>query len=326
MVMILPMPHALIRLNARALIFAATLLLIISGSKPSFCAQPGGAGFIFLEEPLNARSIGMGSAGTAAAGGGFAYYNPSLIAFAPPALTCVEYGQMPQDFSQTHLESAWHLGNNFSGGVDWHLYSIGNIIPADEQGPLQNLTGSSQDTRVSLLAAYTFHRVALGLAINGMQEQIFTSTAYGVSLSAGAATAFLNDKLRVGVAAFHEGYATSYLTFPRDWERYRMPRSARAGAAYRDSLSAVAFTIAADGVYRDEDERFMLPVGLEIKPLPYIALRLGKRFNDDTQVFSCGIGIMVAPLTVDCSFVKAQLVNDSELHWLVGLTYALPRP
>ena len=35
------------------------------------------AGFLFLEEPINARLVAMGAVGTAVPGGGYSYYNPA---------------------------------------------------------------------------------------------------------------------------------------------------------------------------------------------------------------------------------------------------------
>jgi hypothetical protein len=323
-----PFIHTKMRSNISLTIALCICFALIINVKTCLGAEAGGAGFLFLELPLNPRAIGMGSAGTAAADGGFAYYNPALIAYAPGGLTRVEYGQIPGDLNQTHLESAWRLGDNYYAAADWHFWSISGIIPSTEQGMAPYAQGTSQDTRVSLLAAYRFHSVSFGLALNGIQERIFTNTAYGVSFSAGAATAFLNDKLRVGLAAFHEGAATTFLAFPRDWrwswQENRMPRSARLGLAWNDSLKTISYTVALDGVYRDENETFFMPLGLQIKPTPYLALRCGKRLNFNHETVNCGLGIVFAPLSFDCSFAFTDI--DADPSWWLGLTYALAHP
>jgi hypothetical protein len=104
--------------------------------------------------------------------------------------------------------------------------------------------------------------------------------------------------------------------------------------AWTDTLKDFPYTITMDVVYRnvyDRDrsfkrniqDRFTVPFGVEVKLLPPLAIRMGKRFNHPTEAFNFGIGLNSESLLVDASFVIPKLVDDVELKWLTSITYKL---
>jgi hypothetical protein len=165
-----------------------------------------------------------------------------------------------------------------------------------------------------------------------MQDRIGISTAYGVAVSAGAAYRAIPGKLSLGLSLLNEGTATGYTDETSKWgDGDRMPRSARFGAAYTDTLRRVPFTAALDVVYRDVGDklhavknvasRMTLPIGLEVWPTEYIAVRMGKRINFETEVVNFGAGFRFRPLSFDMSFIIAKLFEDIEVKPAFGLTY-----
>jgi hypothetical protein len=114
---------------------------------------------------------------------------------------------------------------------------------------------------------------------------------------------------------------------------YALPRSARFGAAYSDTLYQIPFTVTGDIVYRDVGtyttpysarfNRITVPVGIELWPTSYVALRLGKRFNYETDIVQMGIGLRYAMLSCDAAVVFSQIVNDLEMKPFVSVTYTL---
>jgi hypothetical protein len=95
------------------------------------------------------------------------------------------------------------------------------------------------------------------------------------------------------------------------------------GGAWCDTTNGIAWNLATDIVYRDDDERIMVPVGIEVWPLKMLALRLGKRFNHDTEGANLGLGVRLPPVSFDVSFVINNYSGDASLKWLLGLTYSL---
>ena len=87
------------------------------------------------------------------------------------------------------------------------------------------------------------------------------------------------------------------------------------------------YRVGIDFVYDDPVERVYVPIGLEIRPLPILLVRVGKRFNQsslDSDLFSCGLGIEKEPLLVDAAFTIQNAVSDISLKWLLGVTFRIP--
>jgi hypothetical protein len=100
-------------------------------------------------------------------------------------------------------------------------------------------------------------------------------------------------------------------------------RAGRVGVAWRDTLKVVPYAAALDVVYNDALENVTVPVGLEVWPLKMLAVRLGKRFNHDTDLINFGLGLSLAVIRADVSFVITRFVDDAGLKWQVGLAYML---
>jgi hypothetical protein len=136
------------------------------------------------------------------------------------------------------------------------------------------------------------------------------------------------------------GTTTGYLDDTKKFgQGYALPRSARAGVAYCDTFRNVPFTATGDVVYRDVGtpstpysqritSRTTIPLGIEIWPTSYVALRLGKRFNDDVNVFTCGAGLRLNALTFDLSFAFENIGGDKpdvEAWPFLSITYSLDK-
>jgi hypothetical protein len=61
-----------------------------------------------------------------------------------------------------------------------------------------------------------------------------------------------------------------------------------------------------------------------VRPTDYIALRLGKRINFQTEIINFGAGFHLAPLSFDFAVVVSNLQNDIEYRPMFSLTYSLP--
>jgi hypothetical protein len=294
------------------------------------------AAFQFLEESVSPRQVAMGNAGTAMPGAGFCMYNPAQPYFSNDPSLSLGYSPMPGDLKAMFAEGFFNRSDMFFG---MHLsnYSISNIVPSTQQGTNENAAFSSGFSIVSLVAGFKRERYSLAISASGMQDRIGVSTAYGVSMSAGAAYLAVPGKLSLGLGLLNEGTTTGYTDDTQKWgQGDRMPRSARLGAAYTDTLGRVPLAAALDVVYRDVGEkvhnvkniapRLTVPLGLEVWPTEYVALRLGKRINFETELINFGLGFRFRPLSFDMSFIIAKLYeNDVEVKPAFGLTYT-PAP
>ena len=292
----------------------------------TFCAltlagNERGYGFLMLEEPLSAKSIGMGGVGTALAGTGFRYYNPVQPFFSSHPYVSAEFGQMPGGVNKGGVESALIFPKWFTA-LSFYSSSL-DFETRDERG--FGSSASSSTTIGGLSGGFIRGRLAVGISVNAVQDRIWVSSAYNaVSLSGGLGYTLIDGKLNLGAAGFH-GIAKSsgFGDSASVWHDGRVPRFARAGGAWMDTLKTFPFTIAADVVYRDENKTFSVPVGAEVQPLPYIALRIGKRFGWESEILSLGIGFNIDQVAFDAAFVPSVIVDDYELKWSMGLTYNL---
>jgi len=287
------------------------------------------AAFAFLEYPVVPRLTAMADAGTGAAAGGFAFVNPAQIALAGNRYISAGYAPMPGDFTASFAEGVVDAGN-YSLGVNVSNYLIDGIVPSTEQGANYTVgDGSYGFSFVSLSVARKSNTTSLALMATGMQERIVSSTRYGYSLSAGATYILLPGRLSLGAAAQHLISTMTAFTYGSDetGSVESIPRTIRVGAGYADTVKNLPLQVNCDIVYRDKGtgaSRLTVPIGVEVRPTDYIALRLGKRFNFETEIVNFGAGIHLSPLTFDFAVVVSNLQNDIEYRPMFSLTYSLP--
>jgi hypothetical protein len=295
------------------------------------------SGFQFLDFLPSPRQVGMGYAGTALGGAGFGVYNPASPALDAQPYLNLGYAPLPSENTLAFCEGAWTFLNMFAA-VNFTNEFIGGIIPSDFiNGPDYNVPGSYDGSALSLCFGYKGENLGLAICLNGMQERIVSSTSYGISVSAGLTYRLIPDRLTLGAAVFQLGSTTGGLDETRAFgEGAPLPRSGRAGAAYSDTLLGIGYTVTGDVVYRDVGykvtslsqlgNRVSVPVGVEAWLTRYIALRIGKRFNYDTDVLSVGAGLRFAMLSFDMACAVTSLVSDIEFNPYFALTYTLVPP
>jgi hypothetical protein len=282
-----------------------------------------GYGFLMLEEPVSPRNAALGSAGTALGGYGFRYYNPVQPFFSPAksSYASAEFGRMPGDVNRGGFETValfpWWFSaiSFFSSALDFQT--------ADERG--LGATASSGTTVGALGAGYMRGNAAAGVALSVMEDRIWVSSNYtAVALSFGLGYKLFDGRLGLGAAwvnaaAWSRGFGEDGSL----WHDGRVPVFARAGAAWADTLRSFPYTVAADIVYMDEDGTFSAPVGLEVKVLPSVSLRIGKRLGWESEILSLGIGFNLDKLSFDAAFTPTVFVDDYEIKWSMGFTYSM---
>lgn len=282
------------------------------------------AGFQFIEEPTDARSVAMGSAGAAFESHGFGHYNPAKPGLARERYLSVEYGQQSGELRRGSLEAAWMIGPKWFAALSIPTSTISDIQAADERGALP-MYFSSQGTMLALASGYTWRGLTVALCLHGIQERIDVNTGYALSVSAGATYWILQNRLSVGAAGFFPKTLTANRDMiTKEWgDDTPVNRAGRAGVAWRDSLRSVRYAAALDIVYNDALESVTVPIGLEVWPVRQLALRAGTRINHETDLFSVGLGVRLEPLTVDAAFTTTRWVEDAGVKWLVNIGYTI---
>jgi hypothetical protein len=280
-------------------------------------------GFLMLEEPINPRNISMGSVGTALCGAGFRYYNPAMPFFSSVSFVTAEFGRIPGELDKGGFEAAQVFSDWFTA-ISFQSNSV-NFETRDERG--FGSTATSSTTFGATTAGYIRDNFALGLSFNVAEDRIWIDGNYGaMTLSIGAGYKLFDDRLNIGAALFNYiAWSRGIGENPDKWsyDKELVPRFARAGAAWTDTLKSLPYTVAADVAYRDNSGTFSLPIGIEVRVLPYLSLRMGKRFGWENEVMSFGIGFNIEQLSFDVAFVPTVFVRDYEMKWSMAFGYSL---
>ena len=317
--------------NAVAIFLSAVLIAITAvnaraqdnGNDGGDSRRNRGYGFLMLEEPISPRNAALGSVGAALGGYGFRYYNPVQPFFSPTmsSYASAEFGQMPGGVNRGGVETAALFPEWFSA-ISFFSSSV-DFRTSDEHG--LGAVASSATTVGALSVGYIRDNAAAGVGLSMFEDRIWVGSDYSAfALSLGLGYKLLDGKLNLGAAwmnalAWSRGFAGE----ESRWSDGRVPVFARAGAAWIDTLSSIPYTVAADLAYRDEDGTLSVPIGLEVKVLPSISLRLGKRIGWESEIMSIGIGFNIDRLSFDAAFTPTVFVDDYEMKWSMGFTYSM---
>jgi hypothetical protein len=297
--------------------------------------HPVNYGFQFLEEPVNPRAAGAGATGVATPWGGFGRYNPAGGYLATRPRISLEYGQYPSaGMHRGGFDVSWNYGSWF-WSAEARSFTVDGIYYADEHG-LTGISSHEQQSVLHICGGYGDRNIGGGIAFNALQDRIADArAAYGWSLSLGGVWRMAADRLTLGAAVLNATEALKKISSDVKTTSGMLDSTAvigkgapiplwgSLGAAWSDTLLRLPYTATAAFEYNDNAGRWTVPMGAEVWVLPQIAVRAGKRWGRDTELFSLGLGLAVAPVNFDLGFAVPRLRDDTELSWLAGVTYTL---
>jgi len=308
----------------KTMVSSGLIAVIVTGTL--YAKNAGWAFYEFLEDPINTRSIAMGSAGTALPENrGFYYYNPALPSITSRTYASFDYGRQFKDMDRAHIESAiiaktWFLDFGFTS------HSTGEFEVTDETGIYNGFTQSNQSIVGVVGGGFIKDNYSAGLAFTGVQSKIGEYSSYGLCGNAGIMVTLIDKKLYAGASALNVGRNSSYFD-SKNLNLDYLPFTVRGGVSWSDTLNKkYRYSIAADVVYSNNYETVMVPVGVEFWLFPVLAIRAGKRINFESDLFSIGVGLKVANLAFDASFIPSRTGDDFNLKWSSGLTYSIASP
>ncbi len=338
----------IVRESSRKIIY--TLFAMLLSISMAFTADTKNdaamTGFHLLESLVSPRTIAMGTAGTALSHSSFAYYNPATPFITDLMYFTPEYGLYNKnDLHKLNFEVSIPADEGFYG-IALKSASVGNIYPVNDLGQLPDFgqTFNAQFVQLTLnVVKSKWEDFSYGLNISGIYDRIENYRAFALTFSAGAIYRLFDNRLNLGLSFMNFGWGTSYVrsvvskgeeeekAILGDGEK--LPSHIRVGSTWSDSLkNGMRYTGAFDIVYRtvrDRDAKFTkhikdriyVPVGAEIKIIPQIALRLGKRFNFPTEILNFGAGFDFDPLLLDVAFVIPKIADKAEFKFLGSFTY-----
>lgn len=279
--------------------------------------------FGYIEEPTNPRSVALGGSGTAGTDGSFSFYNPATAASIERSFVAFEYGQQWSDLTRGLVETAWRFPRWFIG---LSFQTQDNTFQLSDATGVLPGTGAENASMASLLFGWYKERYAIGAAINGFQHHLFDKNSLALSFSGGITVSVLPDHLTLGVSVLHAGgYYKGFYDSTFSFERDSLAMSVRGGAGWNDTIAGnLPLHVNLDVAYSSNYQRILVPVGIELVPLPPLSFRIGKRFKHPTDLFSIGIGISWKNLGFNATLTPTTTDRDIETKWVMGLRYALP--
>ncbi len=293
----------------------------------------GSVDFGLLELPHGTRSVALGGGGSALPGPEFLELNPASFAASHESFLRGEYARrFPEEAELKNGSVSCGLAfKKYVVGLNFNTVSIGNIISSDLNGMYPDIQNSQRFSQMILTTGFTNGRTSLGLSATGIIDKIAANSRYAVTLNGGLTYAAIPGRLYTALSVRNIGTSTNYATAHFDWGLMStLPAIAALSVAYTDTISGMGFGITADAIARFikpdsahyDFNRITLPVGIEFWPLPYCAVRIGKRFFTETDIVSMGVGLKSTPLSLDASLSLFHLVSSIEYEIRMGVSYS----
>lgn len=303
-------------MNRTSLTTALLLTLILSG--PSLFAQQS-TGFQFLNIGPTAKSLGMSEAHTAVnLCASSIFTNPAMLSFENESSAALSYlAWRPADTQTSH--AAVNLKRNDDAfGIGIISSVVDDIEQRNGAGPSFGNIGVRY---LSLAGSYSKNFGIFSIGATGMYlyEQLYHYDASGVAFSAGAASNFLNDRVRVGVAllnygqmqdlqheatelptTFKVGLDIQALQFSANGAK-EIPLLFSFSTDFVKPINEIGATQAESSDIFRQDEPF-INLALQIEISEILVLRSGYKTNHPNRHASFGAGVRINNIDFDYAF------------------------
>ncbi len=279
-------------------------LLNILGFAYWMCAtanaqDAGKSGLAFLKIGIGGRAAALGETYTALAN------DPTAIYWNPAGLNAAPGTQL----AFTHLnwlESITHdfVAISFPGfggklGLAFTMQSIPDIELRDKPSAEPISTLEARDLSAALAYARPLNaQLSVGLSVKYLYEKIYLQSASGFAVDVGANWQTPIPSLRLGASLQNLGSMSALVD-----EKITLPALLRIGGAfgYQNSAGHTIVTLALDNLTYLEGGNYT-SAGVEVSPLPEVALRGGFQFNREERGFSAGFGTHLSRYTLDYGY------------------------
>jgi len=172
-----------------------------------------------------------------------------------------------------------------------------------------------------------------GLSAGFAFDRFLDEIAYAFIMNAGFLWKFMDDDLRLGLAFNNFGITTPMINERgENWGGgEKLPTSVRGGAHYVRQIRSIKYGFSADLLYwhlydpqegrsKNFARRMQVPVGLEISPSQFFAIRGGKTILADFNVFNFGLGIDTKFIDFDIAAAINRFETSIEMEWTAGIS------
>lgn len=280
----------------------AMLMVSLMPAGQQAYGQAGQSGMAFLKLGVSARSVSMGDAMSAHAGGAVAtYYNPAGILGRESGSTqfLLMHREWIQDIRSQFLGVSVQLDEENALGFSANTATVSDIQVRTRPGTPQG-TFTSRDFAVSATYARSVSdALQIGITAKFLFEKIFVDDANGFAFDLGAQYRTPLENFRVGLSLANLGSMNALRS-----EKITLPSLLRFGPAYTldlDDFSA-RLTVASDLLYIFPEKKSSVNLGAELLFNQVVAARAGFQAGSSARGFTTGFGVHHDMFGIDYAF------------------------
>ena len=298
-------------------LLAAVLPLLLTAVAGA--GTPGDAGLLSLRLGVGGRSGAMGETGVATSTDGTAmYWNPANMSYAHGTQATVQHMEYFGLFRQESLTLSHETPYGSFGVLFTGFYSDDIDRTAPEPVGVTQGTFRPYDVAAGLGYSKRFQEFALGVTAKFIYERIdaYSGSAFAVDL--GVTHQAVIDGLVFAACVQNLGS-----TFTLDQQSTDLPRTVRAGFAYRPvdvGWSGLRRVLTTAEIVMPNDGNSRLHAGLELELDPSFHLRVGHRFQYDTWGPTFGAGFSRGGLQVDYAYMANSNDFDATHRFSLSLS------
>ena len=281
----------------------------------------------FINTPSDARTGAMGNAGYALSGSSFVTHHNSASAFSPEYQNSAGVSYMSwhpdvSNHSQINAGAHFRTGENVSIAVGYKHNTLTDIERYDENGNnLGNFT--PKENAVDLgVAIRTSEKFAVSLDIR------YIGSDMGAKIKGSAVAFNINSIYSVNNLNLAFGLSNIGSKINYGYDKYDLPATVKAGAAYQHIFEKHCFTFSGEIDYRLMPANycgFMGGLGLEYLLNNTLALRAGYHASDQLKTGpsygSLGAGVNFAGLNLNVAYWLAGSDNPANKSLVISLAF-----
>jgi hypothetical protein len=281
----------------------AVMVALCAPVERVLAGSPGEAGLLSMRLGIGGRGGGMGETGVATAVDATAmYWNPANMAYAAGTQVSVQHMEYFGLFRQEALTLSHETPYGSFGLIFSGFYSDDIDRTAPEPVGVTQGTFRPYDVVAGLGYSRAFEQFAVGVVAKFAYERVDAYSGSAPAVDIGITHRAVIDGLVLAAAVQNLGP-----TVTLDQEEFNLPRTVRAGLAYRPlgmDVAGLDRLLGTAEIVMPNDGNSRLHAGVEFELDPSFQLRAGHRFQYDTWGPTFGAGFQRAGLRVDYAFMS----------------------
>ena len=258
----------------------------------------GAAAYAFLKMDVGARASALAGTGILNAGQLSIFSNPALLAGCSRSSLTAGHNEWFGTTTSDYIASVFMIGDFITSGAIRILHT-GDLEFRDEASSEPIDTFSAWNLSLGFAGSVRLGRFDLGAGFKFLREKVWLEESNGFAFEAGVVVHPLDDLELAGVFQ-NIGPMVTMVD-----DSYRLPFTWRFGAKYSHGLPMGSGAVTAE-ISKSIDYTPRAAVALEYSPVRWVALRSGYRFEDESQDFTAGAGLIAGGWTLDYAFVPGK--------------------